>query len=375
MFDLLPPSDYAKVETFFRPLQHLLFCKAILHGTMAGQVYVDDLDQPRSAFALTRDIWGYLAGEARNAAFNQALGQALFERQVISPEAFGLIFAIASEDWKAHFPLIFGKFEPIPGRRLHYTARTPVNQARPAQTGLPAGYEMHPIDAGLMRRRDLDLPEDVRRLGQSLQDKPQDVQNGFGYVVLHQGKAGPAWAAHAVVDCVVDGEGDIGLETAEAHRRKGLAAAVSAAAIDYGLSNGLRTVVWDCAANNLPSVRTAQRLGLGLDGEHWLYFVDYEYPWHQVGLAGACRDEGDYARACSICQQVLLDEANPPEATHYMLACAQAGLGELDAALDSLEEARRRGWYNPDALRGRAEFAPLHGLPRWEGLLHPEPAG
>jgi RimJ/RimL family protein N-acetyltransferase len=39
-------------------------------------------------------------------------------------------------------------------------------------------------------------------------------------------------------------------------------AAAAAATIEYGLGHGLGQINWDCQAENLGSLRTAQRLGL-----------------------------------------------------------------------------------------------------------------
>jgi hypothetical protein len=74
------------VQTLYEPLTFLPFCAGVLTGDHVGRVCVDDPEQPRKAFMLTRVCWGYLAGDPDTAEFIQALNkpsspwQALVER-------------------------------------------------------------------------------------------------------------------------------------------------------------------------------------------------------------------------------------------------------------------------------------------------------
>ena len=65
-----------------------------------------------------------------------------------------------------------------------------------------------------------------------------------------------SWAFTAAVS---SDEADIGVETAEAHRHRGLAYAASALLIKRLLPSGRPT--WSCQQSNKGSARTAQKLG------------------------------------------------------------------------------------------------------------------
>jgi GNAT superfamily N-acetyltransferase len=84
------------------------------------------------------------------------------------------------------------------------------------------------------------------------------TRDEFGFVSLHN----ELIVAHAVIDCIVDGVGDISLVTAEDFRRLGLATITSATVVEYGLSHGLALLNWDSSAGNIGSLRTAEKQGL-----------------------------------------------------------------------------------------------------------------
>ena len=72
-----------------------------------------------------------------------------------------------------------------------------------------------------------------------------------------------AWAFSAAVS---DDEIDIGVETLERFRGKGLAAAAASEMIRFSLAAGKKPV-WACHAGNIASRKTAEKIGLVKTGE------------------------------------------------------------------------------------------------------------
>jgi len=272
MFYELSKTQYSKINTLFAPVDFQLFCKAVLVGKNAGRVFVDDLERPDAAFMITRAIWVFIVGNPENGAFNRALNLAIQGREIIADDAFGmLISAHPSADWvpsQGLSPLgtICAPAEPIPNPRRHYIIRSMPEDWKPY---LPDGFELRFIDEEIRDMPGLD--QDVVNLLDARRAVNSPDQAGFGFVALHSGKV----VAHAVVDVIVGTVGDIGLVTQEAYRRRGLATAVSGAALAYGLSHGLCQIDWDCAIYNTGSVRTAEKLGGVVAREHDLFFVDF----------------------------------------------------------------------------------------------------
>jgi RimJ/RimL family protein N-acetyltransferase len=57
-----------------------------------------------------------------------------------------------------------------------------------------------------------------------------------------------------------EGKCGIGIETVEEHQGKGFATAVAAEFVRHALALGFKPH-WDCWANNLPSIRVAEKVG------------------------------------------------------------------------------------------------------------------
>ena len=90
----------------------------------------------------------------------------------------------------------------------------------------------------------------------SWENAAQFLQHGFGTCVLQD----DAIAACAFSSAVTSEFVDIGIETQEAFRRKGLAVCAAAAVMQAIIRQG-KTPVWACHAANTGSVKTAQKLG------------------------------------------------------------------------------------------------------------------
>ncbi|MDE6745213.1 MAG: GNAT family N-acetyltransferase [Oscillospiraceae bacterium] len=82
------------------------------------------------------------------------------------------------------------------------------------------------------------------------------LKNGKGYCIL-DGKNVAAWAFSAAVS---SSEIDIGVETAENYRGRGLAAAAAKMMIKYAFDVG-KSPVWACHCNNAASKGLAEKIG------------------------------------------------------------------------------------------------------------------
>ncbi|KAA3664470.1 MAG: GNAT family N-acetyltransferase [Chloroflexi bacterium] len=261
----LKQDEFERTRPFFHPLAaYLPFCAAVLSGTQPGRIWVDDPKQPTAGFMLTRDVWSYLAGSPQNEAFNNALQNAISEREIVDEKAFGLLLC-CTEAWGEALTAVF-PHPPTPYKRHRYLCHTFNNQW---QDLLPDGFSLQQIDHSLKSLPN--LPEDVQSVIDCCGPDDDPMQKGFGFVVLRENQV----AAHVVVDCIVNRLGDVGLVTEEPFRRRGLATVASAAAIEYGLSHGLNTINWDCDAQNEGSIRTAEKLGFQLDSTHTMFFVKF----------------------------------------------------------------------------------------------------
>lgn len=88
------------------------------------------------------------------------------------------------------------------------------------------------------------------------------LKKGKGYCIL-DGRNVAAWAFSAAVS---SSEIDIGVETAENYRGRGLAAAAAKMMIEYAFDAG-KSPVWACHCNNAASKRLAEKIGFAKTSE------------------------------------------------------------------------------------------------------------
>ena len=122
---------------------------------------------------------------------------------------------------------------------------------------LPDGFEIKAIDAENIERLDGRIKPSF-----SWERSERFLEKGKGFCVM-DGQTPAAWAFSAAVS---DSEVDIGVETLDSYRGKGLAAAAAKAMIRYVLLVG-KKAVWACHYGNIGSQKVAKKLGFEPSGE------------------------------------------------------------------------------------------------------------
>ena len=122
---------------------------------------------------------------------------------------------------------------------------------------LPENFVIKPIDSSILPRLDGRIKPSF-----SWESDESFLQKGVGFCAMY-GDTPAAWAFSAAVsDCEID----IGVETLEGFRGKGLAAAVACKMVDFALSIGKKPV-WACHSENIASRKTAEKIGFEKVGE------------------------------------------------------------------------------------------------------------
>lgn len=270
----LKPIEFETARPLFRELAELhLFATAVLNHDLPGRIYVDDINQPKSGFMSTKELQ-FLAGDPDNDAFNAALKQ-VFQETIFkgnAPEATldEIDLTFVGDSWLHRLENLFGdwRWPPIPDRAYHYLCQ---QQRLNWRTLLPPGNEIRPLDTTLIATQPTDAHEfEVKPLADF-------GERDFGFCAL--------WDGHVVCLCstdVISGAAcEIGIETHPDHRRKGLGAIVTAATVEYALAQGLRDVWWICAADNLASIGTAEKVGFTRQFESRGYFFILDEAEHK----------------------------------------------------------------------------------------------
>jgi GNAT superfamily N-acetyltransferase len=265
----LHPSEYNRVAGLLQELPiNTLFARAVVEGDVHGRVYVDDPVRPQACFIAHPYGMSLLFGSTASESFRRALGRYLI----------GDAADRTSVEWLQVFPdewrLVI---EELLGDRL----------VRPDSDG--ASVEISSVAEGSVfqdsRVNFLFNESSFAKLRTSL-DLPPDCEiiddAGFIYSTMHGsvvpsifwdtatdfGRRGAAFgvlcrgelASAAFASFVIDHYLELGIETVEQFRGRGLAVHACSALIDYCLERRLEPV-WACRLGNVASYRLAKRIG------------------------------------------------------------------------------------------------------------------
>ncbi|MEO8613177.1 MAG: GNAT family N-acetyltransferase [Chloroflexota bacterium] len=246
-----------------RPLfdvPHLSFViDAMQAGNSPATLWVDDPQNPRSAFIWDTTHSLYLGGDTGNTAFVADLQKLLAE--TILPhgrEHHFRIFKIytAQDAWAVLVPDLF-QAQNMPTRERSLFQLDPNNaQAQPANN-LP-GFRVERISRELLTEQ---THPNADRVLEEIMSCWTALDNfwarGFGFCALADSDEIAGWCTAEYVSHQVCG---VGIETVEAYQGQGVATLVANAFAQHCRADGW-TAHWDSWASNFPSVNVAQKAG------------------------------------------------------------------------------------------------------------------
>ena len=240
--------DTSKVESLFAGWQETLISSCI--QKVMGKVYVTDSDNPASAFAYV-GCFGFFAGKP--------------DRELVEnkPEGFSILVP-QNESWAALIEDVYPDAKRVTRYAIKKDTRFDTVALQKNISLLPKGYEIRNIDSVLY---DECLKSPVTRdFVSSFADKKQYLDIGRGVVILKGDRIVSGASSFSRYN-----EGiEIEVDTVEAERRNHLATIVCSALILRCLKEGLYPS-WD--AQNMNSVRLAEKLGYEFDHEYTAYEV------------------------------------------------------------------------------------------------------
>lgn len=359
----LSPAQYANIRPLLNEFASVpLYCQGVLTGKYQGQIIVDDAEQPHSALLL-KDIWCYLLGDPHQPSFRPALQRALAEKQFIGANSNVLFFVDPSPTWQTVLDGLVENRQPIETPRYLYVA-TPTRPPQPAL--LPQAYELRCIDESIREVVEGELPGDVTKVLNLRQGAEKPDEMAFGYVAMH----GRTCAAWAVIDFMIEQEGEIRLVTDARYRRQGLAYATSAATIAHGWAQGLTQINWDVAASNIGSIRTAEKLGLTRLRKTKEFTIIFPEVGYLINLAWSHLDSGRFAQTQAVATQMVdSDKDILVQYGHFLMGAASAGLGHVNQAVQQLNQALDAGFDDLHELESCPSLAILHGTAEWDYWL------
>jgi RimJ/RimL family protein N-acetyltransferase len=348
-FQELGAADRAAARSLLTGEEQDLYITAVLEDTCRGTVWVDDRSCPRTALLVTPE-GHFLIGERPEGEAAQALTRLLAETLLRGREQgwWCLCLAYPGEEWQDLIATAVAAGFPVWFRRPYFVCRQLKIDWR---VGMPEGFTMARLDAPLLARDDL---TNVSRLrdwaSEDFGSIPAFLERGFGFCAIR----GQDIASWCLSDCVSGHRCEIGIHTAEAFRRRGLAARTAAAAVEHCLANGLTHIGWHTWSGNIGSAATARAVGFEQVGNGhavhvWFGEIDSLLVQGNIHLT-----EGRYAAAAECYQRALTaaESASPSRllqerADHrlyrYKAAVASALAGDREAGARQLGEALDAG--------------------------------
>lgn len=359
MFNISPPFDQPQIHPLFAPLEtdHLIITTA-LEGRSPARVWVDDPTGPRSAMMESPEGC-YLVGDAGNAAFNRALA-AYIDAHLAEQGEF--VFACDPDaDWAVVLADLYPARPFFSAERFHFTCDRMTFDWRAA---MEPDWTLRQVDAVFLAGEPNAAVESVREaIETGWGSQEQFLRDGFGFVLM-MGETPAAWS---VCDCASGSRCEIGIQTVDALRLRGLGRITSAAAAEHALTHGFAQVGWHCWAHNLGSVRIAEQIGFQRAAAYMAYALYDPYYIHYAVQGNVQLHRGDAAGASAAYVRALHPQM--PPRLYVQAARAAALSGEPEMAFEYLRQAVDRGWREIDRTRASTDFADMHDLPGWDELV------
>jgi RimJ/RimL family protein N-acetyltransferase len=325
-----------------------LSVEAVLAGAMPGEVYVDDVDHPQVALAMTPE-GEYLAGDPGLAASYAGL------KEVIPLRAY-LIVHPQGQGWQDVLSEIWVNPAARRHDRQHYLYHGEAGAAPTFHLNVPEGFELVPVDAALLARTSLINYEAVQGWVGSWGSPEYFYEHGFGFCLIKDNTI----VSRCIADCVVGNASEIGISTVAGYRRMGLAAIVASAAIDYCLTHGIQSIGWHCLSSNAGSIAVAKKVGLAKERD---YFA--------LSAVLPTENATDMPAAAYADWAAHYERFTGEGAMYvYRAAAAWAMAGELEKAQAQLQALLELKWEGqPDWLEENWMFEAVRGTGEYAALL------
>ncbi len=248
-------TDTSNVVHLFEGWQETLIYSCL--QKVMGKIIITGLEYPKSAMAYVGCFVFYAGEPDRELVINK-------------PEGF-VIMVPQNKAWEACIEECFPEAKRITRYAIKKDTRFDKDRLRDMAAGLPEGYELKEIDEKIY---DMCLSDPVTRdFVSSFESKEKYLEIGRGMVILKSDRIVAGASSYTRYN-----EGiEIEVDTVSEERRKGLATIASAALILRCLDEGLYPS-WD--AQNMNSVRLAEKLGYEFDHEYTAYEVSGEDRTH-----------------------------------------------------------------------------------------------
>lgn len=369
--DKLEAGEYILARPVLQPLDIHLAVQALLEGSSPGEIYVDDRHEPMSAFAQTMGRY-FLSGVSDNDEFNLAVKARFDER--IYPEALereedGFTLYYAPDGWgEVIKEVILRDKHPIEARRLYYRFKKLKHEWRAM---IAEGFSLLAVDRSLLEGKTLENLADLKAEMQSERPSVEAfLEKSFGYCVRHENEL-VAWC---LSEYNSGGRCEVGIETQEDYRRRGLATITTSALVERALKEGITEIGWHCYAGNEASIATALAAGFEKVGEYPTYWGMFDEKLSLAVNGNVCFEHQEYREAVGWYEKAM-EAGEVPVWVAWNTACAYAHLDQKEKTFNYISLAVEQGFRDIEFIKTSRHFIKWHATKEWSTLLSRLEAG
>ncbi|MEO4052934.1 GNAT family N-acetyltransferase [Solibacillus sp. CAU 1738] len=257
----LPKENYYKINKLLVSPQEKIenVLNAVISGMNQGVVYVDQIEEPRTAIVYAVGLGYYLLGDPENESFNSHLGNLISTQlKQESQDLCGGTWFIANifnETWKKALEKVIDERKYYVGYNVYYELDT-----RRFNNSLEQPRHILDEDLAIVKitKELINADEDLREeLTEYWSSAESFIQCGLGYAVLKNDKV-----ISTCYSCCVNGDRhEIYIATFDQNvQNRGLATILGQQYIKECLEKGY-SVHWTTDESNEPSKRVADKLG------------------------------------------------------------------------------------------------------------------
>lgn len=235
--------------------------RAVIEGMNEGRVFVDQVHDPASAIVWLGNMDGiFVIGEERNPLFTTKIRECI--DMVIGPAAIAAGVHEAEvlsyhPNWDLVLDDVFGDRTSEKWEQFIY--RYPANSSKSIEC--PEGFRIVPVEKALMQASPFSRSLIEEKIYTFWSSEEDFFENGLGVCMMK----GPEVASICITGFRAGNVHAVDIETYKAFKKRGLGTIAANAFVKECLAHD-GVPYWDCSADNVPSVRTAEKAGFLLQG-------------------------------------------------------------------------------------------------------------
>ena len=276
MMILLEESAYNKVLVPLKKLPiNILLARTIVEKHLQGKVFVDDTDMPNTFYIVHPYGMSWLFGNPDNEAFNRQ-----FREYALNKDK-----SRTKYEWLQVFPDSWDdKLKDLFGSSLIKYSDNSNNEKDKVELNGRVNFKFNQEIYFAFKQNKPEINYKIVRTDKEIfnemkgsvvpmtfwKDADYFCNHGIGFSLFYDNKL----ASTAYSSCIHDNYLELGIETVEEYRGKGLAQYACSVLIDYCLQNDFEPV-WSCRFENTASYKLAQKLGFEPISKRSYYKLPY----------------------------------------------------------------------------------------------------